>query len=694
MIRFVAALILFAVAAPAQESFEVVGDLKDMADKRLTGIAMKLLEKRAAEVAALRTKQDVETRQRRIRQGMLAEIGGFPERTPLNARITGTLDRPAYRVEKLLYESQPGFYVTANVFVPKNGAPPYPALIGVAGHSENGKAMDAYQRVWITMATRGFVVVAFDPPGQGERSEYFNPATGKSSIGIGTTEHTMAGVQCLLTGSSFARYESWDGVRAFDYLLTRSDVDPKRIAVAGNSGGGTQSAYLAVFEPRLAAAAPSCYITSWSKLWIEPGPQDAEQVFVNFIKDGFDFSDFLIAFAPKPIQMATAIQDFFPIDGARATYAEAKRVFEAADAPGRVGFFEYDDKHGWSKPRREATYRFLQKWLQQNENSAPEPDFAVEKDADLQVTPTGQVATSMKGETVASLNRAHAERIYPTRSASRSGDIRSLVSRRLRYTLRPAKPVASAHGSVERSGYRIDKLAIESEPGITLPALAFVPGKKQKSFPALLYLNAAGKAADAAPGGDIEALVNSGRLVLAVDVRGWGESGIADGARGYTPLYRTVMRSFLIGETFVGAQTSDALAAFAYLASRPDVDKRRVDVLGKGNGGTVALYAAALEPRIRHLAIENAIVSYMDIVRAPVHRGILDIVVPGVLADFDLPDVARAVSGRPIWVVNPRGATGKPVAIADAERQYGSLARVVERAPGAAFTETYAQWLR
>ncbi len=694
MIRPLAALLILAAAAPAQESLEVVGGLKDMTDKRLTAIAMKLLDQRASHVAAIRTKEEVRLRQMKIRETMLAEIGGFPQRTPLNARITGTLDRPAYRVEKLLYESQPGFPVTANVFVPKSGKPPYPALIGVAGHSENGKAAEAYQRAWISLAMRGFVVVAFDPPGQGERSEYFDPVKGRSSIGIGTTEHTMAGTQCLLSGTNFARYEIWDGIRAFDYLLTRSDVDPKRIAVAGNSGGGTQSAYLAVFERRLAAAAPSCYITSWSKLWTEPGPQDAEQVFVNFIKDGFDFGDFLIAFAPKPIQMATAIQDFFPIDGARATYAEARRVFEAAGAGDRVGYFEYDDKHGWSKPRREATYRFLEKWLANREVSAPEPDFAIEKDADLQVTPTGQVATSMKAETVASLNRAHAEKLFAARTAKKGGDLRQIISRRLRYPAPAAKPAVTRHGSIAREGYTIEKLAIEPEAGITLPALAFVPETKEKSIPAVLYLNSAGKAADAAPGGDIEALVRAGRIVLAVDVRGWGESGIEHGARGYTPLYRTVMRSFLIGETHVGAQVADALAAFTYLATRPDVDHRSVDILGKGNGGTVALLAAALEQRIRRVAMENAVVSYMDIVRAPIHQGILDIVVPGVLTDFDLPDAARAVATQPLLVVNPRGATGKPASIQDAQRQYGGVARVVERAAGAAFAETYAEWLR
>ena len=223
------------------------------------------------------------------------------------------------------------------------------------------------------MVKRGFLVLAFDPPGQGERSEYFDQRLGKSSVGIGVHEHNMAGTQVLLTGATFARYEAWDGIRAFDYLLTRSDVDPKRIAVAGNSGGGTQSAYLAVVEPRLAASVISCYMTSWAKLWTKPGPQDAEQDFPGFLSAGLDFGDFMIAFGPKPITMLTGIRDFFPIEGARNTYTEVKRVFEVLDAPGQAGYFEYDDEHGWHKPRREATYRWLTKFLQGKDDDGAEP---------------------------------------------------------------------------------------------------------------------------------------------------------------------------------------------------------------------------------------------------------------------------------------------------------------------------------
>ncbi|MEK7404994.1 MAG: acetylxylan esterase, partial [Acidobacteriota bacterium] len=637
MIRPLLTPVLLLCSSPAlfaQESLRVTGGLGGMVERHLTAVARQHWEARAAKVAALRTPAEVTERQAYIRQRVIEALGGFPERTPLNARITGTLERDGYRVEKLIYESLPRYYVTANVYVPDGGRPPYPAVLGTAGHSASGKAFPLYQRVWISLARRGILVLAYDPPSQGERSEYFDVDLGRPRFGS-TAEHTMAGIQCLLTGTNIARYELWDGMRGLDYLLTRKDVDPKRIGVAGNSGGGTQTAYLQVVEPRLAAAAPSCYLTSWEKLWAGPGPQDAEQNFAGFLKDGLDFGDFLIAFAPKPVRMMTAIRDYFPIEGARATFAEARRVYEILGAGERIDLFEYDDPHGWSKPRREATYRWMERWLNQRIDEGAEPAFDTEPPANLNCTETGQLATSLKGETVQSLNRAVAERLHAGRAALKARDatrLRALVRASLGVEAnRERKPAVFARGEIGRDGYRIEKITLETEPGITVPALVFVPAAGARPLAAILYVNSAGKAADAAAGGDIEALALAGHIVVAPDLRGWGESGPARGAGGYSGMWQLAMRAVLVGRTMLGIQTADLLGAFDYVATREDVDPLRIAVLGKGNGGVVALAAAALEPRIRKVAVERAVLSYLEITRARLHENLAEIVVPGVL---------------------------------------------------------------
>jgi len=649
-----ALLFLVTVVSFAQPSLDVTSGLQGMVDRHLTEVAIKLLESRSARVSQIRTPDAVRERQDYIRRKLIEEIGGFPEKTPLNAVITSTLQRDGYRVEKLIFESQPRYYVTASVFVPATGRPPYPAVLGTAGHSLDGKATDIYQRAWISLAKRGFLVLAYDPPGQGERFEYLDPATGKSRLpGGGTGEHSMAAAQCLLTGTNIARWFIWDGIRAVDYLETRPDVDPKRIAVAGNSGGGTQSTYLAAFEPRLAAAAPSCYITSWEKLWADPGPQDGEQVFAGFLKDGLDFPDFLIAFAPKPIHMATAIKDYFPIDGARATYAEAKRIFEILGAGDRMGYFEFDDTHGWSQPRREATYRWFAKSLQDRLDDGKEPEFTVDTPKALQSSETGQVATTFRNaQTVQSINAALADSLYAKRAGADGKNIPRLLRARLGITAERVAPAAEKVGVIQRQGYQIEKIAMRPEVGITIPALAFVPSGGQARKPAVIYVNAAGKSADAGEGGPIDAITRAGNIVLAIDPRGWGEGAPPPGPRGsYSTNYQTAMRAILVGKSMAGMQTGDVLCAFDWLAARPDVDPKRIAVIGKGNGGVLALYAAALEPRFARVARENAPRSYMDIVRAKMHEGIIGIIVPGVLRDFDLPDVAASLKQRSVWTV-------------------------------------------
>jgi cephalosporin-C deacetylase-like acetyl esterase len=649
-----ALLFLAGAVSFAQQPLDVTGGLQGMVDRHLTEVAKKHWEARSARVARIRTPAAVKERQAYIRRTLIEEIGGFPEKTPLNARITGALDRDGYTVEKLIFESQPGFFVTANVFVPKTGQPPYPAVLGTAGHSLDGKAADLYQRVWVSLAKRGFLVLAYDPPGQGERLEYLDPATGKSRLpGGGTGEHSMAAAQCLLTGTNIARWFVWDGIRAFDYLLTRPEVDPQRIAVAGNSGGGTQSSYLAAFEPRLASAAPSCYITSWEKLWPGQGPQDGEQVFAGFLKDGLDFPDFLIAFAPKPIQMATAVKDFFPIDGARATYAEARRIFEVLGAGDRMGYFEFDDNHGWTQPRREATYRWFAKSLQGRQDDGKEIEFTVDTPKELQCSETGQVATTFpNAQTVQSINAALAEEIYAKRTGAGGKNIPRLVRARLGVADERGAPASDQRGAIERQDYTIEKIEMRPEAGITVPALVFLPSGGPPRKPAVLYVNAAGKAADAGEGGPIEAIVRAGNIVLAIDPRGWGEGAPPPGTRGgYSATYQTAMRAILVGKTMAGMQTGDVLRAFDWLAGRADVDPKRIALIGKGNGGVVALYAAALEPRIAKVACQNSPASYMDIVRAKMHEGVAGIVVPGVLRDFDLPDVAASLKPRPVWRV-------------------------------------------
>ena len=398
----------------------------------------------------LTSAEDVRRHADRVRREILDAMGGLPtERTPLNARVTPGSKREGYRVDGLVFESLPGLFVTANFYIPTTHPGPFPAVLGAAGHSDNGKAAGTYQPVWGNLARRGVMVLAYDPPGQGERFEAYDSQTRKALVGTGTRAHNRAGQQCLLTGATLARYFAWDGVRAVDYLLTRPDVVPTRIGVAGNSGGGTQASWLAVVEPRLAAVVSSCYITSWSLLWKGPGPQDMEQILPGFLSRRLDFPDMIAAVAPKPYLVSSAIRDFFPIEGARQTVAETRRLYAVLGVGGALGNVENDAPHGWSQPLREAACQWFERlWFPKRgdpQARSYEHPIPLESDEQLRATPTGQVETSFKARTIFDINADSARALAGTRPP--------VTAERLSAFLRiPAKVTALKVSSRESAG--------------------------------------------------------------------------------------------------------------------------------------------------------------------------------------------------------------------------------------------------
>ncbi|MCI0696367.1 acetylxylan esterase, partial [candidate division KSB1 bacterium] len=300
-------------AAPAEDFNVLTMNARRTLPDALNQIALGFLSEREQGIARLTTREEITARQRFIRERFLHAIGGLPERTPLNPKVTGTLKRDGYRIEKIIFESLPKFYVTANLYVPETGRAPYPAILMPLGHESGGKAHEAWQRLAITFVKNGFVMLLFEPVGQGERVQLYDPDLGESKVIRSTDEHTLAGTQCLLLGHSFARHVIWDAMRALDYLVSRPEVDSSRVGITGNSGGGTMTAYMSALDDRIKVAAPSCYLTNWKSLLETIGPQDAEQNLPPWLADGLDQPDFVLAFAPKPMLMLSAIRDFFPI---------------------------------------------------------------------------------------------------------------------------------------------------------------------------------------------------------------------------------------------------------------------------------------------------------------------------------------------------------------------------------------------
>ncbi len=662
-------------------------NIKNMLPEYVNARAKALLAERARKIAGFTSPQQVTERKAYIRERMMQTLGGaFPARTPLNARIVGVIEREGYKIEKVIFESQPKFYVTASLYLPTRGRGPFPAILFPLGHEEGAKAHDTWQQVLGSFAQKGYVALAWDQIGQGERVQMYDTDFGESKVRHSTTEHTILGIQCLLTGDNLARYTIWDGIRALDYLLSRSEVDATRIGLTGNSGGGTHTSYLAALEDRIHVAAPSCYITSWSALLDTIGPQDAEQNLVPWIGAGLDHGDFIYAFAPRPFLMLSAIRDFFSIGGARATYKEAQGIYKLMGAPEKLSMVEADDGHGYSKPRRLASYRWFGRWLKGADDQEPEPEVVIATEEELFCTEAGQVTVSLGGETVFTLNQQRAEQLRPKGRPFTSEEIRNRVRSLTAYEAPKNVLAVKPYGEITRTGYRIEKLVYESEPGILIPSLLFVPEGGSARKPAMIYVHGRGKSAAAAVGGEIEQFVKAGVIVLAIDLRGMGEtrSRNAEGNDDF-PVYfgdfESAMTALHIGRPLVGMQMTDVLRGVDLLAARPDVERTKIYGFGKDAGAIPLLHAAAMDNRLSKIALEGMLASYQTVIQQQIHRQVFEQVIPGVLRSYDLPDVIAALAPRQVWIVNGVNALGQKMKLADLKKQYAAGIHVAERRP-------------
>ena len=633
--------------------------------------AFAMLEDRQRVVARISTAADLKTRKQYVRERMWSYLGGQPARTPLNPQIVGSLDRGDYRIEKIIFESRPKFYVTANLYLPKQGKAPYPAILYPLGHERGAKAHQAWQRCLASLARRGFVCLAWDPLGQGERVQMWDEDLHDTKTQGSTVEHTMIGSQCLLTGTHVAQYTIWDGIRALDYLLSRPEVDSKRVGCTGNSGGGTHTSYLSALDDRIQVAAPSCYITSWRRMLESIGPQDAEQVFPLFIKDGLDYPDYIYAFGGKPFLMLTAIRDFFPIGGARATFAEARETLARIDLKGRVDMFEWDDGHGYNKQRRERGYRWFTHWLENAEDSAPEAPVKLATIEELNCTRTGQVSTSFPDAAdVFGMNRKLAEELRASRKPS--PETVKARARELTYYEPPPGTIRTmGFGVVTRPGCRVEKIAYESEPGITIPALLFVPSGSAPRKPAVIFADARGTSAIAA---EAEALAGRGYIVLAPDLRGFGETQPPTDRRDYFVRnfgdYEDALTALLIGKTMAGMRATDLAAGADLLAGRDDVDGARIAAVGRAGAAIPALFATLFNGRISRLALDGMLVSYEQVIAERLNQGVVEQIVPSALKYFDLPDVAAALAPRRVAVFNGVNPLGHELTIGRLRAEY------------------------
>jgi cephalosporin-C deacetylase-like acetyl esterase len=634
----------------------------------LDGIAHSDLQQRAAVIAQIQTRAQAERRKSQVRDTVLRLIGGLPDRrAPLNAISVGTLPEQGFHVERIVYDSLPGFHVTANLYVPEHGKGPWPAVIYTPGHSPAGKL-----EAWLfaaNMARNGIAVLSYDPIGEGERLQYFNPATNASSAGHPTGEHSEASVQTMLTGDHISRYFVWDAMRGIDYLTSRPDIDPRRIGAFGCSGGGTVTAYLAALDDRVKAAGVACFITSFDELLKTIGPQEAEQSIPGFIQKGLGFGDWVEAAAPKPYAVVSTTEDMFPFAGARQSVEEAGRIYALYGAENRLQWITGPGRHGNLRPIYPQIIGFFMRWLEQSDQTPVVEPLPPPPAQSLLCTHTGQVSTSLGGATIFTLNRARAvlpPARRPLTTRSQLLHFQKQLIQQVRttadITVQPgsAAPEVKIIATEQKAGYRLETVAFPSATGIELTGLLAVPGSAGRKQ-AVLLLSPQLPSNLTVEGGDLDKLASSGHIVFAPELLPSAKDYEDQKSPLLGPFYLESLRAFLVGKTLVGLRVDDVLRAVDWLASRPDVDATHVNAQASGSMGIVLLHAAALDSRIRGITLDHTLVSYRMAIDQPMPRNLAQSVIPGVLRHYDLDDLILAIAPRPVTIMNPIDAEGNTV---------------------------------
>jgi dienelactone hydrolase len=632
-------------------------DVEDQFPRSLWRLAEKTFSNADEKRAAVDSVEAFETYRDRVRNHFFDAIGGLPdERTPLNPTVTGRIEREGYVVERVLFESIPNHHVTANCYLPVDYDGERPAVLLLCGHSDAGKIEPLYQQACIDLVRNGMVTLVIDPLGQGERHQFYNPKTGEYARRT-TTEHTHLNQPYTFAGANVARHFIWDGIRAVDYLVSRSEVDPEAIGVTGNSGGGTQTAYMMLADERFAAASPNCFITSREEYMPTGQPQDGEQILYGATKRGPRYDDFLSAFAPKPVRIGAAQWDYFCVEGAKQSFERAERIYALYDAAENIDITLAADTHGYSRPLREAAVN----WFREHLCGSP-PDFEagapeVEDPETLWCTDEGEVKAAFTDErTVPELTREYVEQNAPDTDATvDSKTVREAVVNRFNLDRERGDVFPRRIAEESVGGLSWEKIFFLSEDDLVVTAVGVrdpMVDLEEGTPTVVLYE----EGTDEVPERESELadLASESGYALAFDFRGIGgvrarDVNVHDYDGYHGTAYKLSSDALLLGTSVLGMQVFDVLRAADYLTGRfgDDVD---LGIRGYDAGAVRALYAAVAEPSFRAVAVED-VPSFRERAVSPPCEYDPWLTVYDVLGECDLPQLTAALGDRDFtWV--------------------------------------------
>lgn len=592
--------------------------------KYQTEMAWKLDEERRKRWEGLQTEEDLLRLQQELRNKFLKMLAGLPaNKTPLNAQITGRIQMSGFHIEKLVFESLPGVYVTALVYVPEDGAAKHPGVLVPSGHSANGKVH--YQGLCQHLVQRGYVVISWDPVGQGERSQFWDAKKHKSRYNLICAEHAVLGNLAYLAGTNLARWEIWDGIRAIDYLLSRPDVDPERINITGTSGGGFQAANIAAIDPRIKVAAPSCYITAlpmrvYNRIFKDPD-SDPEQDLYGMISSGIDHPGLLLMMYPRPVFVAAAVLDFFPIEGTHKTVHEVADLYSKFGHGDRIAMHEGYHEHQYSDENQEAAIDFMDHFNRIPARHGFTPVQLLDEKS-LQCTRTGQVMLDFpNARSVMDLirdyyseHKSQATGLKPLYYSELYPEIKNWSVGKYQESVPGPKEILWEQIGTSRSGdVTIDRYLLHHSRYLEMPLLHIY--KRQDHRRILLWLGENGKIT-AQDWPQARKYVDEGYDIVTIDPRGLGETRMqytamspddptlanSDFDHAYvnptsSVLADYVYNSLLVGRPYFLQVIEDIEIATRFAHEKVD-EKSDLAIIGVGDAYTFAHAASEVLPGI------------------------------------------------------------------------------------------------
>ncbi len=669
--KFIISLIIFCsccfVYGQNDLSLKDIAVLKEPADTMMKSYLLNIVDRQFAVrdslLSTLKSAKDWDKRAQTIRDSMISWTGPFPERTPLNVRITGRLDREDYVIEKILFESRPDYLVSANLYIPKNLSFPRPAILNVIGHSPEGKAADKVQMRSISQAKKGFVALTFDCMGQGER-QIGDPSTWTRSPGYA---HQIIGTQAFISGTNVFNLMVWDAIRAIDYLVSRPEVDADNISITGCSGGGMMTTYILPFETRLKVAVPACNPNTWSYRAHAGLSADHEQIFFGCFESAIDpRGDPLFTTVPKPLLIdATTDDNLNPPRGVWDLSNWLFKSYSAHGVPEKFSTTMVKAGHGYNKEQREIAYSWLLRWTGGDSSDFPEEDIPIEKDEELWAASGGNVFNESESrrpeELVLDYLKANAAKAVSVMNSTELKQHQTRMSQLTEEVLHTKLNKIEVEGSIEKSvllgNIRLSKIILKPEKGIILPAILLEPATKFSNPDIILYISQKGKSDILNDMGIINEILRKGYRVFAVDLRGMGETA---------PDMAGVYWDFLSGKPIFGQRVRDVLAAIKWLGES-EIKAQNIKLWGKGMCALYGAFAGVVCKNITGLVLEEPLLSFESVVHAkvPVYRN--EIMLPGVLEKFDMTRIYQALCPRPLSVINPLLGDGTRAGLPDIE---------------------------